>query len=507
MAVSTRWLFADQLGPHFYSHPELDADVGHIVIIESTRVFSRRRYHRAKAHLVLSAIRHFVNDVDIPITHVVAPTYRDAWSIVHPSIKRAITVVNPTSYAARDLVTRLGNDGLNITVLPSRGFVSTENEFSVWAASRGKRRLLLEDFYRDARRRTGVMMDGEDPVTGHWNFDAENRLSPPRGQATLGVTEPWWPAENHIDHDVRKYLDELQTTGIEFKGVDSPRAFAVTRAEALTALNWFIEHRLASFGPYEDAAMKDDWTMSHSLLSVPLNLGLLDPREVVEAAEAAYRAGAVPIASAEGFIRQIMGWRDYVWHLYWHLGRDYIGKSNHLQAHHDVPDWWSELKWEDVDAQCLKVSLRDIERHGWTHHIPRLMILGNWALQRGFSPQQTTEWFLESFVDGYEWVMAANVVGMALYADGGVMATKPYAGGGAYIKRMTDFCGGCKYRPDIRVGDKACPVTAGYWNFLATHQERFRGNHRLAQPLNGLKRLADLPEVLEQEKRRGLAAP
>jgi deoxyribodipyrimidine photolyase-related protein len=252
--------------------------------------------------------------------------------------------------------------------------------------------------------------------------------------------------------------------------------------------------------------MAQDRTMAHSRLSVPLNLGLLHPMEIVEAALAAYESGAAPLASVEGFIRQVIGWREYVWHLYWYLGADYA-KSNALNATTPLPTWFAELRAEDVKARCLSHALAEVRDHGWNHHIERLMVLGNWALQRGYDPLETADWFRRVYLDGYEWVMSANVIGMALYADGGVMATKPYASGGAYIKRMTDFCKGCDYRPDVRVGENACPFTAGYWALIDRIRPQLEGNHRMAIPLRGLERLADREAVIVQELLRGDGAP
>jgi deoxyribodipyrimidine photolyase-related protein len=498
----TRWLFADQLGSHF-----LDPDVDHIVLIENTSVLRRRRFHRAKAHLVLSAMRHFAQDSPVPVTYVVAEDYRQAWDQVPTHLKQLVQVIEPTSYAARRLVRTFTPDTQPLEILPSRGFVTSESDFATWVQGRGSKRLLLEDFYRNVRRRTGVLMDTGEPVGGQWNFDADNRLSPPRGRDTLGVPEPWWPTEDSIDDEVRAHLDRLAADGIEFVGRDDQRRFAVTADEVEQAMNHFIKHRLATFGPFEDAVMSGDWTMSHSLLSVPLNLGLIDPTDLTHRVEQAHLRGDVPLASAEGFIRQIIGWRDWVWHLHWHFGAEYVQTSNHLEAHNPVPSWFQDLDADAVQAACIKQALTDVRDHGWTHHIPRLMILGNWALQRGWNPAEVTDWFHRSFVDGYEWVMSANVVGMALHADGGRTTTKPYAAGGAYIKRMTNFCGGCPYRPEVRLGPQACPFTAGYWAFLDTQAERLRGNHRMAQPLKGLERLAGREDVVEQEAHRGHGPP
>jgi deoxyribodipyrimidine photolyase-related protein len=243
------------------------------------------------------------------------------------------------------------------------------------------------------------------------------------------------------------------------------------------------------------------WTMAHSLLSAPMNVGLLDPLECVDGAETAYRSGSAPLASVEGYVRQLLGWRDYVWNVYWHFGEDYRAR-NALRAHEPLPAWFLELDADAVEARCLSDVLAGVRDGAWVHHIPRLMVLGNFALQRGWDPAALTDWFHRCFVDGYDWVMLPNVVGMSQHADGGAMATKPYAAGGAYINKMSDYCGGCSYSPRRRLGVDACPYTAGYWAFLDRNQEALSGNRRMRQPLAGLSRLGDVPAVVAQERMR-----
>jgi deoxyribodipyrimidine photolyase-related protein len=222
---------------------------------------------------------------------------------------------------------------------------------------------------------------------------------------------------------------------------------------------------------------------------------------VVREAEHRHRDGTAPVHSVEGFIRQVLGWREWVWHLYWHMGPDYL-RRNALRATRTQPAWWLDLDPEQVTARCLHSALTAVRDRGFTHHIQRLMVLGNHALQRGYVPAELTEWFATRFVDGYPWVMATNVIGMSQYADGGVVAYKPYAAGGAYIKRMSDYCGSCEFDPGTRTGPRACPFTAGYWAFLHRVEPRLRANHRMARPLLGLRRLADLDEVVAQEENR-----
>jgi deoxyribodipyrimidine photolyase-related protein len=490
--VTTRWLFGDQLGPHFLDDPQQP-----VLLIESRAVFTRRRFHRAKAHLVLSAMRHRAAELGEQCEYVRADTYGE---VVRG--RSDLSVCHPTSRAALAFVRSLPD----VEVLPARGYATSMAEFAAWADGRGRRRLLLEDFYRDARRRLSVLMDGVDPLGGRWNFDADNREPPPRS-GSLGVAQPWWPSEDDIDDEVRHDLDRWARAGdVAFVGDDGPRRFAAARREALTALAHFVRERLAAFGPYEDAMLAGDPWLAHSLLSAPMNLGLLDPLEVVRQAETAHRMDGAPLSSVEGFVRQVIGWRDYVWHLYWQQPASYR-RRNQLRATTPLPKWFAELSADAVQARCLSEVLRGLRTHGWVHHIPRLMVLGNYALQRGLRPTELTDWFHRAFVDGYDWVMVPNVVGMSQHADGGVMATKPYAAGGAYIDRMSDFCGSCRYDPRVRVGDNACPFTAGYWAFLHRNRDALATNHRMAQALRGLDRLRDLDALLDQEARRGARPP
>jgi deoxyribodipyrimidine photolyase-related protein len=488
--VVRRWLFADQLGPHF-----LDSAEQPVLLVESKAVFRRRAYHRQKAHLVLSALRHRAAELGDRARHLRTDTYRQA--LAHRG--EPVEVCAPTSRAARRLVEALPD----VAVLPARGFITDEADFAAWA--HGRTRLRMEDFYRRARRERGVLMDGPDPAGGRWNFDVDNRRPPP-ASGHLDVPPPPMPAEDDIDAEVRADLDRWQAEGIEFVGRDGPRQFPVTRDEALARLRHFLAHRLPAFGPYQDAMLAGDPWLAHSALSPALNLGLLDPLEVVRGAERRYHHGGAPLASVEGFIRQLLGWRDYVWHLYWHLGDRYPAR-NRLGARRALPRWFAGLDADAVQARCLADALAGVRDRGWVHHIPRLMVLGNYAMQRGWRRSELADWFRRCFVDGYPWVMTANVVGMSQYADEGTVTSKPYAAGGAYVNRMSDYCGGCRYHPGRRHGDDACPFTAGYWVFLDRQRDRLRRNPRLAQPLRQLDRLPDLAAVVAQERHRGSRAP
>ncbi|MGK2883655.1 MAG: cryptochrome/photolyase family protein, partial [Rhodococcus sp. (in: high G+C Gram-positive bacteria)] len=480
------WLFGDQLGPHFHSTP----DHGHreVLLIESTRAAQRRRFHRQKLHLVLSGMRHLAEELGERATYLRAESYRDALE----EFGRPVLVFEPTSHAAERFVQRLAEEGVVEDVLPTPMFALGRADFAEWAGNRHQFR--METFYRDQRRRFDILMNGDEPVDGRWNLDEENREPPPKKQARLGVDPPWWPTEDAIDEEVRTDLDELD---LDTVGKDGRRLFAVTADEAQKALQHFVSYRLQDFGKYEDAVMTEDPAMSHSLLSVPLNLGLLAPLDVVEAAEKVWRDGDASLASVEGFVRQVLGWREYVWHLYWHFGPEYADR-NELGAHVPLPSWFTDLDGEKPIAACMSHTLSELRDRGWVHHIPRLMILGNFALQRGYDPKALMEWFATAFVDGFAWVMPVNVIGMSQHADGGLIATKPYASGGAYLNRMTDHCGGCEFNPKKRLGPDACPFTAGYWAFVHRHRDRLAQNHRTARQVSSMNRLSDLEEVLEQ---------
>lgn len=516
MAPRPHWLFGDQLGPHFLDprHGGPDARAP-LIMIEARSVLRRRRFHRAKAHLVLSAMRHRAAELGDRVTYVRAETYAEGLekALGDPSSRSGsqdgdtgalLTVCHPTSRRALDFVH--AREGLE--VLPAKGFMVSHDDFAGWAAGRGGGQgLRLEGFYRWTRARHDLLMDGDEPAGGRWNLDHDNREPPPRGQRALDVRRPWQPREDAIDEEVRHDLDRWERDGaVSFVGRDGPRRFPATRREALSALRHFITHRLPDFGSQEDAMLAADPVMSHSLLSAPLNLGLIDPAECVERAERAYRAGDAPLNSVEGFVRQIAGWREYVWHLYWHFGEDYRHR-NALRHTTPLPDWFLGLDADAVTANCLSSVLAQVRDTGWTHHIPRLMVLGSRALQDGWDPAAVTDWFHRCFVDGYDWVMLPNVVGMSQYADGGLMTTKPYTSGGAYIHRMSDFCGPCAYNPAHRTGDRACPYTAGYWAFLHRHRDKLAANHRMARAVKGLDRLKDLPELLDTTARRGDSPP
>ena len=386
--------------------------------------------------------------------------------------------MSPMSWRGVEMLTRH-----NVELRANGQFFCDAGAFADWAQTR-KNRIRMEDFYRWQRQRLGVLIepDGE-PVGGRWNYDGDNRERPPKDGRSW--PEPEYFVVDEIDEKVRAQIDEFapHAFGAPWNGL-----WPTTRAEAEQRLDRVIRDVLPLFGPHEDAMLHDDWHLAHTLLSSSLNVGLLHPSVVVARAEAAYRAGRVPLSSVEGFIRQVIGWREYVWGLYWLWMPEYA-KQNVLDARKPIPP---AFLGQPTKMRCVSRTVADIDARAYVHHIQRLMVLGNLALLAGVHPQEMTEWMSTSFIDAAEWVMVPNVIGMSLHADGGLMATKPYASGGAYISKMSDYCKGCVYDPKKRTGPTACPFTTLYWDFLARHEARFRKNHRLAQPIAGLHRLTDL---------------
>jgi deoxyribodipyrimidine photolyase-related protein len=339
----------------------------------------------------------------------------------------------------------------------------------------------MENFYRAQRLRLDILVSDGKPVGGRWNFDADNRLPPPKNYT--------WPA--HLEHE----RDDIDIEVAAELKMTPTTMWATTRAGALAQLSNFIENHLAGFGPYEDAIAKDEWALHHSLLSPYLNVGLLHAREVVSAVLSRYRDGLAPIESVEAFVRQVIGWREYINGMYWFLGADYRHLNGLSATRPLLPLFTDSSKTE---MNCVRSVVADVEKRAWVHHIPRLMVLSNLALITGTNPQEFLDWMREQFIDAAEWVMVPNIIGMATHADAGLLMTKPYAAGGAYLSRMTEHCKGCRFDPKKRVGDDACPFTTLYWDFLDRHRETFAKNHRMFQQVNGLKRLSDLPELRER---------
>lgn len=445
------------------------------VMTEATYV----RHHVKKIAFLFSAMRHFaeaLRSAGYTVRYVTLEDPDNSQSL-EGEILRATQALAPT----RVVVTEPGEwrlrEGIEaltlalpapLEILPDTRFLCSHAEFDAWAEDR--RELRMEFFYRDMRRRYDILMEpGGKPTGGRWNFDAENRKPPKAGLAS--------PPRLSFRKDAitREVLDLVRCRFPEGYGRLEPFHFSVTRRQALRELDHFIDRILPGFGDYQDAMVAGEPYLRHSLLSVYINAGLLYPIEVCRKAEAAYRAGKAPLNAAEGFIRQILGWREFLRGIYWRYMPGYLDE-NALQATEPLP--W--LYWSgETKMACMREALGHTYDHAYSHHIQRLMITGNFALLAGLDPKPVHEWYLAVYADAYEWIEAPNTLGMALHADGGLLASKPYAASGAYINRMSDYCKGCAYDPKVAVGERACPFNALYWRFVARHRERFSANPRM----------------------------
>lgn len=468
----------DHLHRKFGALKDADPKEDLIVFVESARMTTGRNWHKERLFFLISSARHFANSLEaegFKVEYVKAATTVAGLSIVQKKYpKHPITCAEPSSFRQFEA---LKDHGVNF--VENDFFLTPRPLFHSWA--KDQKNYLMESFYRKQRTRLNILMEGNEPVGSSWNFDKENRLPPPKKYEGPKYLEH---QRDEIDNQVSLEISHEPTT-----------TWATTREGALSQLKNFIKNHFAEFGPLEDAMTTENWALHHSLLSPYLNNGLLHPSEVIRAAVQAFNMGSIPIESAEGFIRQVIGWREYVNGMYWFLGPDYREK-NQLNATRKLLPLFSDPS--KTKMNCIKQTVTDIGDRAWVHHIPRLMLLSNLALITGTNPQEFLEWMREVFIDASEWVMVPNVIGMGVHADGGTMMTKPYAAGGAYISRMSNYCKPCVYDPKLRVGEKACPFTTLYWDFLDRHKEAFVKNHRMSQQLFGLNRLSDLPELKER---------
>lgn len=446
-----------------------------VVLVESLRMTTGRAWHKERLFFLISSARHFAADLEqagFTVRYMQAATTIDGLNQARSEFgDLPITSAQPSSFKQFEALEKFG-----VSFLPNDFFLTSRELFAQWAEK--QKSFVMENFYRAQRLRLGILVEGGQPVGGRWNFDADNRLPPPKNYS--------WPA--YLEHQ----RDEIDLEVARQLGYAPQKTWATTRAGALAQLDNFVTNHLAGFGPYEDAVAAENWALHHSLLSPYLNNGLLHAEEVVAAVLVEYSAGRAPIESVEAFVRQVIGWREYINGMYWFLGEAYRD-NNQLGASRKLLPLFTDSS--KTKMTCVKSAVAGVEQRAWVHHIPRLMILSNLALTTGTNPQEFLNWMREQFIDASDWVMVPNVIGMAVHADGGKLMTKPYASGGAYINRMTEHCKGCYYDPKLRVGENACPFTTLYWDFLDRHKDDFAKNHRMGQQLQGLKRLSDLPEL------------
>ena len=477
MAV-LRIILGDQLSPKMSSLHDADRDRDTILICEVQQEALYVKHHKKKLVFIFSAMRHFAKELQDANYRVIYNRLDDAeqLSCFSDAVTRAakmanfdkIVVTEPSEYRVLEEI-KLWPDLLNlpIDIRPDTRFLASHSDFQSWSA--GRKSLRMEYFYREMRKRYTILMEGDQPIGGQWNFDSDNRKAP---NSTIAIPDTFRSAPDDITQEVCTMVERLFP---DHMGTATPFHFAVTAGGARTALQQFVEERLTYFGDYQDAMLQDEAWMFHAHIGLYLNTGLLLPLECIAAAEQAYHRNQAPLNAVEGFIRQILGWREFVRGLYWQNMPGYE-TLNFFDAQHDLPDfYWTA----DTKMNCLRQSVQETIDHAYAHHIQRLMVLGNFALLAGILPAQVNDWFLSVYADAFEWVELPNVSGMALFADGGQLASKPYASGGAYINKMSNYCKGCSYSVTTKNGPKACPFNYLYWDFLDRNRAKLRANPRV----------------------------
>ncbi|MFV8559339.1 cryptochrome/photolyase family protein [Sulfitobacter sp. SBS6] len=467
-------VLGDQLTETLSALAQADKARDTVVMAEVADEAAYVRHHPKKIALIFAAMRKFAHALEQDgwtVAYTQLDDTDNAGSIVGELLRRAAQTgaseVLATEPGEWRLIDKLKYAPLKVHLLPDDRFLATHAEFEAWAE--GRKALRMEYFYREMRRKTGLLMEGDQPAGGKWNFDHDNRKAAPEDVTVDG------PLRFDPDARTREVLELVQARFGDNFGALEPFWFATTRAEALQALDHFIANALPRFGDYQDAMLNGNEFLYHAILSPYLNIGLLNVTEICEAAADAYAAGHAPINAAEGFIRQIIGWREYVRGIYFLEGPDYTAR-NILGHDRDLPwfYWGGETR-----MNCVAKAVRQTRTQAYAHHIQRLMVTGNFALLAGIDPAQVHEWYLAVYADAFEWVEAPNTIGMSQFADGGVIASKPYVSSGAYINRMSDHCKSCHYSVSAKTGDTACPFNLLYWHFLDRHRDRFSNNPRM----------------------------
>ncbi|MFT6444016.1 deoxyribodipyrimidine photolyase-related protein [Sulfitobacter pontiacus] len=467
-------VLGDQLTETLSALAQADKARDTVVMAEVADEAAYVRHHPKKIALIFAAMRKFAHALEQggwTVAYTQLDDTDNAGSIVGELLRRAAQTgaseVLATEPGEWRLIDKLKYAPLKVHLLPDDRFLATHAEFEAWAE--GRKALRMEYFYREMRRKTGLLMEGDQPAGGKWNFDHDNRKAAPEDVTVDG------PLRFDPDATTREVLELVQARFGDNFGALEPFWFATTRAEALQALDHFIANALPRFGDYQDAMLNENEFLYHAILSPYLNIGLLNVTEICKAAADAYAAGHAPINAAEGFIRQIIGWREYVRGIYFLEGPDYTAR-NILGHDRDLPwfYWGGETR-----MNCVAKAVGQTRTQAYAHHIQRLMVTGNFALLAGIDPAQVHEWYLAVYADAFEWVEAPNTIGMSQFADGGVIASKPYVSSGAYINRMSDHCKSCHYSVSAKTGDTACPFNLLYWHFLDRHRDRFSNNPRM----------------------------
>jgi deoxyribodipyrimidine photolyase-related protein len=488
--MQLRLVMGDQLNCAISSLDGVDKTQDIIMLCEVLEEASYVQHHQKKLVYVFSAMRHFAQTLQsVGFTvHYVKLDDANNTGTFSTELARAVrqfkpqkvVVTEPSEYRVMQAVKTWSSQlNLAVDVLPDKRFLCSHKGFTQWAS--GRKQWRMEYFYREIRKTYGILMAGDSPIGGSWNYDAQNRKPP---SADIVVPRTYMCAPDAITREVMDMVEKRFSSHV---GTVDGFSYAVTRLQALEALNQFIATRLPLFGDYQDAMVQNEPWMFHSHISLYLNSGLLLPLECISAAEQAYGAGLAPLNATEGFIRQIAGWREFVRGVYW-LCMPTYQEANALEAHRPLPDlYWSA----NTHMNCLKQCVSETLQNAYAHHIQRLMVLGNFALLTGLHPKAVNEWYLLVYADAYEWVEMPNVTGMVLFADGGKLASKPYAASGAYIHKMSNYCANCHYNVKQKEGELACPFNYLYWGFLMKNQATLQTNGRLGLVLSALNQMPD----------------
>ncbi len=473
-------ILGDQLSPGMSSLKVADKDRDVVLMVEVADEATYVHHHKKKIALIFSAMRHFAEELaesGWTVDYVTLDAAGNTGSFTG-EVARAVTrhklpnviVTEPGEWRVLEAMKSWqGVFGVPVTIIPDTRFIASRDQFAAWA--RDKKQLRMEYFYREMRRQTGLLMNGNNPEGGAWNFDHDNRKA---AKPDLFLPAPLRIPPDDITTSV------LQLVSARFSnhfGTLEPFWFAVTRRDAERAFDHFLATALPRFGDFQDAMLAQQKFLYHAVISAYINCGLLDPLHVCQRAEQEYRAGRAPLNAVEGFIRQIIGWREYVRGIYW-LKMPGYENVNALDHHRPLPDfYWTA----ETEMRCVKEAVTQTRDEAYAHHIQRLMVTGNFALLAGIDPHALHRWYLAVYADAYEWVELPNTIGMSQFADGGLLASKPYVASGAYIDRMSDYCKSCRYDVKKRTGPDACPYNPLYWNFLATHRATLEKNPRMAQ--------------------------
>jgi deoxyribodipyrimidine photolyase-related protein len=490
MSKTLRLILGDQLSQSLSSLGDIDRESDIVLMCEVMGEVTYVRHHKKKVAFILSAMRHFADTLceqGISVDYVTLDdpensgnfTGEVARAVARHDASRLIVTAPGEFRVLEDMQNWETDLGIAVEIRQDDRFLCPPEMFESWAA--GRKQLRMDFFYREMRRHHDVLMVDGKPVGGKWNYDVENRERPDPSQQVPAALQ-FSPDEtsqtvlNLVGHYCADHFGELDEFG-----------FAVTREQALQVLEHFIVNRLPLFGTFQDAMIEGEPWMYHSHIGFYLNVGLLGPGEVITSAQNAYEAGTAPLNSVEGFIRQILGWREFVRGIYW-LKMPGYASENFLAADRPLPDFF----WTgDTQMNCLRQSIGQTQKYAYAHHIQRLMVLGNFALLAGLAPKFVNEWYLIVYADAFEWVELPNVSGMVLFADGGYLASKPYAAGGAYINRMSNYCQNCRYKVAEKTGGDACPFNYLYWHFLIKNRDRLGNNARLGMIYRSLDRMSE----------------